>query len=298
MGRGAGNLNTELITHFINCNIEERYDLVPILELIDDAILPIYKYTPWGFSEPYYLSAIMGVHPNHASYLIDKQSVGMAKIFDLLNRLPASNRHIFVKKDIENLYRAEMAHNVEDSAAIKELSDRVRGRDVLVIAPGASIRTQSDKIKRYIGSKRPFVITLNFIPDSIAPDLVFVSNRKRFEQLGRHDLPIAVTSNVRMDGKTGAYVINYDSLLQEDYDSSGIIVLRFLIRLGVKRALLAGYDGFTVGVNHYNDKLDSYLLPETVASLNNSMGRYLREITGILPLEFITPSVYEVTNGD
>lgn len=70
MGRGAGNLNTELITHFINKNLEKRYDLVPILELIDDVILPIYKYASWGFSEPYYLSAIMGVHPNYASYLI------------------------------------------------------------------------------------------------------------------------------------------------------------------------------------------------------------------------------------
>ena len=44
MGRGAGNLNTELITHYINSNIENRYDLVAILELIDDVILPIYKF--------------------------------------------------------------------------------------------------------------------------------------------------------------------------------------------------------------------------------------------------------------
>lgn len=298
MGRGAGNLNTELIAHFINSNIDKRYDLVPILELIDDAILPIYKYTPWGFSEPYYLSAIMGVHPNHASYLIDKQSVGMAKIFDLLGRLPVSNRHIFVKQDIEKLYHAEMANNVEDSAAIEELSDKIRDRDVLVIAPGGSVRTHSDTINKYIKSKRPFVVSLNFVPDGISPDLVFVSNRKRFEQLGRRDLSIAVTSNVNAEGITGAYVINYDSLIHGESDSSGIMVLGLLIRLGAKHATLAGYDGFTVGSNHYNESLDNYMPSETAASLNNSMHRRLREVGKILPIEFITPSVYKVKDDD
>lgn len=293
MGRGAGNLNTELITHFINCNIEKRYNLIPILELIDDAILPIYKYTSWGFSEPYYLSAIMGVHPNHASYLIDKQSVGMAKIFDLLGRLPVESKHVFIKQDIEKLYLAGMANKVDDSTTIKELSDKIGGKDVLVIAPGGSIRTQSDKIKQYIQSKCPFVVSLNFIPDGIAPDLVFVSNMKRFGQLGQHNFPVVTTSNVNIDGAAGAYVVNYGSLLQGDSDSTGILVLRFLIRLGIKHVLLAGYDGFTAGGNHYNENLDNYMSLETVATLNNSMSRHLHEISEILSLEFVTPSVYE-----
>lgn len=298
MGRGAGNLNTELITHFVNSNIENRYDLVPILELIDNAILPIYKYTSWGFSEPYYISAIMGVHPSHASYLIDKQSVGMAKIFDLLSRLPEANRHIFVKQEIEELYYNEMAHAVDDSAAVKKLSDMISGRGVLVIAPGGSVRMKSDMINEYIRSEHPFVISLNFIPEGISPDLVFVSNIKRFSQLEQHSLPMAVTSNVNKEGSAGMYVINYDSLLQTGSDSSGAMVLRLLARLGVKRVSLAGYDGFTARGNHYNDNLDSYLSPDTVEALNDLMSKDLREINKTLSLTFITPSVYEVKSDD
>jgi len=292
MGRGAGNMNTELITHYVNCNIEKRYDLIPLLELIDDDILPIYKYTSWGFSEPYYLSAIMGVHPNYASYLIDKQSVGMTKIAGMLEKLPEDNKHLFVKKEIDAIYHSEMSRHVEDAEAIKELSEKVRGRNVLVIAPGNSIHACSSSIQEYIESNRPFVISFNFTPDNITPDLTFVSNRKRFGQLQRSTTPIAVTSNISVDTSSDVYVIDYDSLLRENSDFSGIMVLRLLIRLGVARVALAGYDGFTGGIDHSSERLDSYLSPEAVASLNNSMIEQLSEIRNDLTLEFITPSHY------
>jgi len=293
MGRGAGNLNTELIAHFINNNIEDRYDLISLLELIDDVILPIYKYASWGFSEPYYLSAIMGVHPNYAAYLIDKQSVGMAQIAQILNELSKGNSHIFEKRNIEALYHAEMSHTIEDSSAITELSAKIHGKEVLVIAPGGSIRTYSQRIVECITERCPFVISLNFIPEGITPDLVFVSNRKRFVQLRQDDTAIAATSNINTSGAKNVYVIDYDSLLSNESDSSGIMALRFISRLGKKHAILAGYDGFTGGGDHYNEALDNYLSAETVAALNNSMREQLSEIGKTMTLEFITPSIYK-----
>jgi 4-hydroxy 2-oxovalerate aldolase len=298
MGRGAGNLNTELITHYINSNIEERYDLIPLLELIDDVVLPINKYSSWGFSEPYYLSAVLGVHPNHATFLIDKQSVGMAKIFEMINKLPDNNKHLFVKDEIEAIYHNEMSHHIEDSKAVKELSAKINKNEVLVIAPGSSVKEYKENIKEYIESVNPFVISLNFIPEDIVPDLVFVSNRKRFEQLEQTKIPIAVTSNISVNGMKGIYMIDYDSLLEEHSDSGGIMVLRFLKRLGVKSIKLAGYDGFTDGYNHYNKDLENYLSDETVAALNNSMSKQLGEMTESLFIEFITPSAYEVKTND
>ena len=292
MGRGAGNLNTELITHYINQNIENRYDLIPLLELIDDIILPIYKHTPWGFSGSYYLSAIMGVHPNYATFLMDKQSVGMTKISEILNKLPESERHLYSKHEIETLYHDEMSHNVEDHAAIEELSAKVDGRDVLVIAPGGSIKTHRQLIKEYIGNTNPFVVSLNVATEDFLPDLIFVSNRKRFEQLSENAVPVAVTSNISTNGANGVYVIDYDSVLDDPSDPSGIIVLRFLIRLGIKNVALAGYDGFTGGHNHFAENLDRYLTAETVADLNESMGNKLVEIGELMSVVFITPSIY------
>ena len=48
MGRGAGNLCTELLTQYINENIESKYDLLPVLECIDEYIMPIFLRHPWG----------------------------------------------------------------------------------------------------------------------------------------------------------------------------------------------------------------------------------------------------------
>jgi 4-hydroxy 2-oxovalerate aldolase len=39
---------------------------MPLLELIDDIILKIYYKSSWGFSIPYYLAFIWGIHPNYA----------------------------------------------------------------------------------------------------------------------------------------------------------------------------------------------------------------------------------------
>jgi 4-hydroxy 2-oxovalerate aldolase len=298
MGRGAGNLNTELITHYINNNIEHRYDLIPLLEMIDDIILPIYKYTSWGFSEPYYLSAIIGVHPNYAAYLIDKQSIGMTQIAEILGKIPKSNGHLFIKSDIEKLYHAEMSDAVDDSSTIAELSVKIRGKEVIVIAPGSSIRVNRKQILEHIRAICPFVLSLNFIPDDITPDLVFISNRKRFTQLKSSDLPLVVTSNIKTFNKKNIYVVDYDSLISQNVDYGGIMVLRFVLRLGATYVSLAGYDGFTGGIDHYDNTQDSYLSVDTVAAINNSMSKQLSEISKVISLKFITPSVYKVINDD
>ena len=238
----------------------------------------------------------MDVHPNYATFLIDKQSVGMTKIFEMLNKLPEDSRHLFFKHNIENVFYNEMRNCVEDSQAIAELTSKVSGREILVIAPGISVKTHSNKIAKFIESARPFVISLNFIPDDISPDLVFISNRKRFEQIGQISFPIAVTSNI--NASSGTYVIDYDSLLQDDSDTSGIMGLRFLMRLGVKRAILAGYDGFTDSGNYYNECLDNYMTSEAIMDLNKIISGHLSEIGKTLTIDFITPSIYEVKGND
>jgi 4-hydroxy 2-oxovalerate aldolase len=293
MGRGAGNLNTELIAHYINSSIEERYGLAPLLEIIDDIVLPIYKYAPWGFSEPYYLSAIKGVHPNYASYLIGKRSMNMGTVMGLLDRLPEADRHLFRKGDIEDVYHAEMSRAVEDSEAVAGLSGMVAGRDVLVLAPGPSVRERAGDIAGYIRGASPFVVSLNFVPEGIVPDLVFVSNRRRLAQVAGCGLPLAVTSNVPVAGTPGAYVVDYGSLLKGGADSGGAMALRLLARLGAARAVLAGFDGFTDGMSHYSEGLDGYLDADTVAALNASMAAQLAGISKEVEIGFITPSPYE-----
>jgi 4-hydroxy 2-oxovalerate aldolase len=75
MGRGAGNLSTELITQYINQTYGHKYDPLPLLNVADVYLSQIYMKTPWGYSIPYYLSAVNNCHPNYSNYLMTKKII-------------------------------------------------------------------------------------------------------------------------------------------------------------------------------------------------------------------------------
>ncbi|HIS89393.1 TPA: aldolase catalytic domain-containing protein [Candidatus Avigastranaerophilus faecigallinarum] len=101
MGRGAGNLCTELLVKYINDNYNGNYELIPILKIIDEQIKKIFSVSPWGYSAPYCISALMHCHPNYAKYLIDKKGVTIEQIAEILNRIPYEERAIYDINSIE-----------------------------------------------------------------------------------------------------------------------------------------------------------------------------------------------------
>ena len=88
MGRGAGNLNTELFIGYLNENYEKTYLLKPLLTIIDEIINGIYQNSAWGYSLPNYISAKHNAHPNYAGFLDDKKTLtveDMENIFQLMD---------------------------------------------------------------------------------------------------------------------------------------------------------------------------------------------------------------------
>lgn len=72
MGRGAGNLQTELITNYYNTFLEKKFDLSSILALIGKYILPIQKEKVWGYSPYMLITGMYHCHPNFACYLLEE----------------------------------------------------------------------------------------------------------------------------------------------------------------------------------------------------------------------------------
>ncbi len=71
MGRGAGNLNTELIANYYNMILGEKYDIGIFLRLISRYIMPIYDKKQWGYSPYLFLTGLYHYHPNFACYLLE-----------------------------------------------------------------------------------------------------------------------------------------------------------------------------------------------------------------------------------
>lgn len=97
MGRGAGNLCTELILAYLNENYQTNYNILPILKTLEECINPIYTKTPWGYSTPYCIAAIHGCHPNYATYL-KSLDISELEIGRILSEIPADKRTVFDKE--------------------------------------------------------------------------------------------------------------------------------------------------------------------------------------------------------
>ncbi len=130
MGRGAGNLDTELITQYINDNFKGIFNIVPILKTVEEQINPIFVRTPWGYSVPYYLAATNCCHPNYAKYLIDKQIVPIEIVDNLLQTIPSSKKTEFDENLIEQIY-SDLLMN-ETKKAIKSYKENDKHSPVVL----------------------------------------------------------------------------------------------------------------------------------------------------------------------
>ena len=299
MGRGAGNLCTELMTQYLNENLGTRYNLLPILECIDDSIMPIYLSHSWGYSVPYYLAAINSCHPNYANYLVSMQTLCVKDINIIIKSIPADKKAKFDKELIKQMYVDYLSRNIDDSETLKDLALLCKGRKVLLLAPGKSLVTNYDLVKGYIAKYNPVVFSINHIPKKYKFDKIFISNLKRFknvdDSLNSIDEKVLYTSNITVQK---SHVLNYSSYLNDEdsiFDNSGLMLINILRKAGVLEFALAGYDGFDYvgGQNYYDNKLVGGGVPyEQQVRINEAMKKYFKRIQKEVNIAFVTPSKY------
>ena len=301
MGRGAGNLCTELLAQYINKNIENRYDLIPILECVDEFIIPIYMRHTWGYSVPYYLAAVNGCHPNYATYLVDRQTLCVRDINAVIKAIPADQRALFNKGLVQKLYIEYLQRHVDDTVSINRMKELCDGKEVLLLAPGKSLSTYKEVIVSFIEERKPVVFAINHVPmKCFKYDRIFVGNVKRFkgveEALAKLDDRVICTSNVTTDANL--CIFNFSSYLNNDQaivDNSGLMLINILRKAGVKKIALAGFDGFELDVrdNYFNDDVIGSVEYENQKALNAAMINYFKNAGESMELTFLTPTIYD-----
>ena len=292
MGRGAGNLCTELLLQYLNDNFEKKYNLIPILKIIDEQIDKIYVTNPWGYNIPYYLAASMKCHPNYASFLTDKASISVESMSEILALIPENKKSNYDEKLIQELYLRYQENEINDTHTLENLRNNIANRDVLIIAPGKSINLYKDKILSYIKENNPYVISINFRSEVFDVDNVFISNARRFsEQTSLEN--VLVTSNIKSEN---VITFNYGSYLNnsEMADNSCLMLLKILIKAGIKNVVFAGMDGFSNGNDNYFDSsmVNNAKLGE-FDKRNEVMHKMLQSLVKSINMKFLTPSLYE-----
>lgn len=304
MGKSAGNAPIELLSMHLNDHYGKHYDISQMLEAVDANVMPIYKMTPWGYNMFFFIAASNDCHPNYVSYLMNKRTLSVKSINEILSKLQGEKQLMYDQKLIEQLYLDYQNIEVNDRHDIEELTKVFQGRKVLLLGPGLNVQKQLDRLQAYVEKTHPIIVSVNFISGEINTDYVFLSNSKRYVQLAtalsqNPSLQVIATSNVtKTDGKFD-YTLQYSSLLDQEadgvcMDNSFVMLLKVMKRIGVSSVALGGFDGYMGDKkqNYINAYMEYNFSKEQAEKLNRYVADVLKELQQSIQMEFITDSFY------
>lgn len=293
IGRGAGNLNTELIVDYLNNNFAANYNTLPLLEAIDQYLEVLMYKNPWGFSLAQYLSASLDCHPSYTTYLIDKNTKHIVSVKEILEKIPLSSRATFDRTLIETLYMESLwkiKTKIKGSIPIK-------GKKILLIASGKTTDDYRELINNKSLDESYLCIALNHIPAAKC-DYYFFSNQKRFDTFC-DKLPsdkIIISSNIE-SSKDVKIVLDFKkyAFVQDTFIANvATVLLNYLIEHSLLDVELAGLSGYSIGENENYSYTETNIIASSheLKMQNNILDKAFRYLGSKINLIFITPSIF------
>lgn len=105
MGQGAGNLQTEVLYHYLNEKYDTNYKIDPIIKIFD--ILSRYRegdMTTWGYSPMRYISAIHNAAYKYAIVMRKKYGMSYAEINETMKFFDNDLRHRYTPENLNKLF--------------------------------------------------------------------------------------------------------------------------------------------------------------------------------------------------
>lgn len=305
MGKSAGNTPIELLAKHLNTHYGKHYDINQILEAIDGNIMREYKKCPWGYNLFYYLAASNNCHPNYVTFLLEKHTLSIRSVNEILDGIIDEKKLLYDQSHIEDLYYRYQGTECDDKKDVEILKEELYNKNVLLLGPGKNIQLQEEKIRKYIERENPVILSINYIPGAFHVDYVFLCNTRRYIRLANSlrecknkKVKVIATSNVtKVDGKFH-YTLNNSTLLDQDaeiIDNSFIMLLKVLQMLDIKSVSCAGFDGYSeTEENYYSPQMEYWFAKEKANLLNGYVIEYLRSVSKNFKVQFITDSYYKI----
>jgi len=110
MGRGAGNLNLELLCNYLNQLEPNRFSIAAITDIWDHVLQDIYKRLPWGYSLAYFLVAANHCNPNYASYYTGKHpDLKIADLNRIIQCIEGADKYLYSDEKAKYYYKKVIA---------------------------------------------------------------------------------------------------------------------------------------------------------------------------------------------
>lgn len=240
MGRGAGNLNTELLLTYLNAH--EGLDIdFNVLGNVISSFMPLFEHYRWGTNLPYMIAGANGIPQKEVMEWV-------------------TNRIYSFNSIVRALQNKKL--NKEDNAKFPEYTDPAKFSRVIVVAGGEMVKTHIEGIKEFIrqepGSALIFVTARHaalFEDVKCAKFYTLVGTEcKRMKENVNHDsfddtvilppYPRAMGTDVPDFTLERTYELPRIDFIDGFSDSSTAIALQLAINISDGRIFSVGYDGY------------------------------------------------------
>lgn len=298
MGKGAGNLNTELLLEHLNLYCGKSYNTAPLMRLIDQVIGVLHQEYYWGYSLEYYLSSLNHCTPSYAGHFYHKHRLSIDQVAALLKMIPEEKRISFDRAFAEQLYHEFNKSLSPGGDCGSGLSAELfEGKTVVLVAPGKSLRDNNDAILEILRQENTVSISLNnFTYDT---DYYLLTRNELVENLPRTE-GIIIPSNMRAADAKIPHIIEYEKWIEYDkngniYDSAGVMAIKLTASMKPGKIVLVGFDGFSLDVNkNYSDPSMRHTVDrEHITLYNRFFKDFIVRIGKTVDVVFATPSEYE-----
>ena len=297
MGKNAGNCPLELLVDYVIKEFGGSYNIGIILNLIELKYNDLKNKYQWGYSNKFYLSAAKKIHPNYISYLMDKRTLLVSDMIEILDDIPNDKHLRYDNKLISSLY-LEYQSKVEMTNFNPLLNELKAIGQIDLIAPGPSLESKIDNI---IKNNSSIKISVNYIP-SFPVDYILITNSRRYMELFYNYKKsgetlykgIILTNNVLSSTRVYDYLISYQDCIEPDalyIDNPLFIMGNFVIKYLPNTSLnLIGFDGYDSAIesNYVNPDMEYSFTKDKAEKLNNDVIKYIN--THKKELKIIVPS--------
>ncbi|MBR3622987.1 MAG: hypothetical protein IKN43_06525, partial [Selenomonadaceae bacterium] len=163
---------------------------------------------------------------------------------------------------------------------------------VLLIGPGKSAKEANEKIRCMGKNNDTAIISVNYNYDDNIVDYIFCSNMRRFVKLDANDYKKCIaTSNIKAQG---VYLqVKYRDLMNNFKavkDNAGLMIIRLLINLKIKKILLSGFDGYSHDIlnNYANEEMSIHMKNSIMDEINDGMRQAINKFREEVEIEFLS----------
>jgi len=286
MGRGAGNLKTELLLTALNQrnNIEVDFNA---LSAVTDAFSQLQKEYEWGTNLPYMVSGANSLPQKDVMEWVGKRYYSYNSIIRALSN---------------------QSKGIKDNETLSEYSPTGAFSKALIVGGGDSVREHIDAIKNYL-SINPDVVIIHSSSRNVS-SLNDCTN-KQFHCLAGNEghrlekvfnsvpnnriailppFPRAMGTYIPVNFKSNSFQLSEINITEKYKNSITALVLQLTKEMNVEELLFCGYDGYNGEITQH--KLELFNENEYLFSNFSKRNYCLKSITPTKYKELRQESVY------